>query len=75
MEIQFLEEIDLCFCVSWNKFFSQAFKLFDCDGDGNITASELKALIEKVMKILTFERSKVLIGSQPSKLYIFNAAL
>ena len=29
----------------------QAFKLFDCDGDGNITAAELKSLIEKVRKI------------------------
>merc|ERR1712158_151568 len=30
------------------KELEEAFKLFDCDGDGNITASELKALIEKV---------------------------
>jgi len=30
------------------KELEEAFKLFDCDGDGNITASELKSLIEKV---------------------------
>ena len=31
---------------------SQAFKLFDSDGDGIITSEELRALIEKVFLIM-----------------------
>ena len=33
-------------------FRSQAFKLFDSDGDGIITSEELRALIEKVFLIM-----------------------
>ena len=32
-------------------FRSQAFKLFDSDGDGIITSEELRALIEKVTRV------------------------
>ena len=39
----------------------QAFKLFDCDGDGNITASELKTLIEKVRTFSHFNTWKEVI--------------
>ena len=33
-------------------FRSQAFKLFDSDGDGIITSEELRALIEKVNLVI-----------------------
>ena len=38
-------------CLIVTFFRSQAFKLFDSDGDGIITSEELRALIEKVTRV------------------------